>query len=174
MCLIFLKAGPPTPPSGYVTEVTMANFFESIKGLFRNKNLLILVVVFGLVQGSFNTFGTLVSYLADAYGYNSVDSSIFGAMFVVGGIFGSAVIGVYVAKTHQYKRAEFLICFFATIFNLMAIYIMPLTNVVASSVLFFFVGFSMVPIISVSFDFGVELTYPIGESMSTGVLMNGS
>ena len=30
----------------------------------------------------------------------------------------------------------------------------------------------MVPIMAVAFDFGVELTYPIGESFSTGVLMS--
>jgi hypothetical protein len=30
----------------------------------------------------------------------------------------------------------------------------------------------MVPIMAVSFDFGVELTYPIGESFSTGVLLS--
>jgi len=30
----------------------------------------------------------------------------------------------------------------------------------------------MVPIMAVAFDFGVEITYPIGESYSTGVLMS--
>ena len=30
----------------------------------------------------------------------------------------------------------------------------------------------MVPIMAVAFDFGVELTYPIGESFSTGVLLS--
>jgi hypothetical protein len=33
-------------------------------------------------------------------------------------------------------------------------------------------GFSMVPIMAVAFDFGVEITYPIGESFSTGVLLS--
>ena len=30
----------------------------------------------------------------------------------------------------------------------------------------------MVPIMAVAFDFGVELTYPIGESYSTGLLLS--
>jgi hypothetical protein len=30
----------------------------------------------------------------------------------------------------------------------------------------------MVPIMAVAFDFGVELTYPTGESYSTGLLLS--
>lgn len=30
----------------------------------------------------------------------------------------------------------------------------------------------MVPIMAVAFDYGVELTYPIGESFSTGLLLS--
>lgn len=30
----------------------------------------------------------------------------------------------------------------------------------------------MVPIMAVSFDFGVELSYPVGESYSTGVIIS--
>ena len=30
----------------------------------------------------------------------------------------------------------------------------------------------MVPIMAISFDYGVELTYPIGESFSTGLLLS--
>jgi hypothetical protein len=33
-------------------------------------------------------------------------------------------------------------------------------------------GASMVPIMAVAFDYGVEITFPIGESFSTGLLMS--
>jgi hypothetical protein len=35
----------------------------------------------------------------------------------------------------------------------------------------FIVGFSMIPIMAVGFELGVEVTYPIDESYSTGLLM---
>jgi hypothetical protein len=35
----------------------------------------------------------------------------------------------------------------------------------------FVVGFSMIPIMAVGFELGVEVTYPIDESYSTGLLM---
>lgn len=36
----------------------------------------------------------------------------------------------------------------------------------------FILGGFMFPIMVTAFDFGVELTYPVGESMSVGVLMS--
>lgn len=35
----------------------------------------------------------------------------------------------------------------------------------------FVIGFSMIPIMAVGFELGVEVTYPIEESYSTGLLM---
>jgi hypothetical protein len=35
----------------------------------------------------------------------------------------------------------------------------------------FIIGFSMIPIMPVGFDLGVEITYPVDESMSVGFLM---
>jgi FLVCR family feline leukemia virus subgroup C receptor-related protein len=36
----------------------------------------------------------------------------------------------------------------------------------------FFDGACMIPVMAVGMDFGVELTYPVGESFSAGVLMS--
>jgi len=44
-------------------------------------------------------------------------------------------------------------------------------DVTMSTVVCFFQGFVSIPISAVGFDFGVELTYPIGESFSNGILM---
>jgi hypothetical protein len=37
----------------------------------------------------------------------------------------------------------------------------------------FIIGASMIPIMAVGFELGVEVTYPIDESYSTGLLMFG-
>ena len=40
-----------------------------------------------------------------------------------------------------------------------------------SGFLFLSLGFSLIPLYAISLDFGAELTYPINESVSTGILM---
>lgn len=97
---------------------------------------------------------------------------MFGALFIVGGILGSAGFGIYVETKKAYKLSVNLICLFSCIFTVLSYFFMPMEKAWLISLMCFFQGASMVPIMAVSFDFGVELTYPVGESFSTGVLLS--
>eukprot|EP00355_Strombidium_rassoulzadegani_P008782 CAMPEP_0168620342 /NCGR_PEP_ID=MMETSP0449_2-20121227/7084_1 /TAXON_ID=1082188 /ORGANISM="Strombidium rassoulzadegani, Strain ras09" /LENGTH=156 /DNA_ID=CAMNT_0008661337 /DNA_START=1074 /DNA_END=1540 /DNA_ORIENTATION=- len=116
----------------------------------------------------------MVDFLSNGFDYESGNSSIFGALFIVGGILGSVAFGIYVEKTLRYRAAVLGIATLSLLLNLVVYFVMPLGILWVTCCLFTLVGFSMVPILAVSFDFAVELTYPIGESYSTGVLMSAS
>ena len=49
---------------------------------------------------------------------------------------------------------------------------MPAGVIWAECLVCFALGGAMIPIMAVSFDFGVELSYPIGESYSTGLIIS--
>ena len=82
------------------------------------------------------------------------------------------MFGIWVEKTRMYKMAVFTICILSSAFSVAMSFIFKQSNDIVVSILCFFLGFSMVPIMVVAFDFGVEITYPIGESFSTGVLLS--
>ena len=65
-----------------------------------------------------------------------------------------------------------MICFSACGFCMLEYLFFGKKIVILSYFLCFFQGFVSLPIMSVAFDFGVEITYPIGESFSTGLLMD--
>jgi FLVCR family feline leukemia virus subgroup C receptor-related protein len=132
----------------------------------------VLLFAFGQIQGCFNTLGTIIGEAASQFKYSTNDPSVFGALFIVGGIVGSAVFGIWVEKTRMYKMAVFTICILSSTFSVAMSFIFKQNNDIVVSILCFFLGFSMVPIMAVAFDFGVEITYPIGESFSTGVLLS--
>jgi len=71
LILFFFRDKPPTPPSSSVGALKDP-FWPSIKQLFRNKNVWILCIIFGFVQGVFNTLGTVVGEISNEYGYNAV------------------------------------------------------------------------------------------------------
>ena len=93
-------------------------------------------------------------------------------MFIVGGILGCVAFGLWVEKTKKFKTAINIICFSATTFVFSEFFLFKLGNVWLCYMLTFCQGFVSLPIMAVTFDFGVEITYPIGESFSTGVLMS--
>lgn len=147
-------------------------FVSQLKELFSNKDMMVLALLFGQMLGASNTVGTIIGEVAPDLGYDAVYASVFGALFIVGGSIGCAVFGVVVEKYQCYKKAVIVSCFFSTLFCAASWIVMPKALGGLMSVICFFLGLFMFPIVVIAFDFGVELTYPVGESMSVGVLMS--
>lgn len=171
LVIVFFKDRPKTPPSASA-EVKKDAFKPSVKALLSNKNVLMMMVIFGLIQGVFNTYGTVIGEMVNAYHYTDSWAAVFGAVFIFGGLVGSAVFGIYVEIKRKYKRAVIMICFFS-IFASIGVLFSFINKIDWLTAIFcFLVGFFMIPIMAVGFEFGVEVTFPIGESMSTGLLMS--
>jgi FLVCR family feline leukemia virus subgroup C receptor-related protein len=119
LVLFLFKEKPPTPPSHAAEQrVEKPDFLMSIKKLFKNRDIIILMVVFAQVHGSFNALGTILGQLATGCGYTVNEAGLFGGLFIGGGIFGSVVFGIWVEKTRSYKKAMIIISFLSTIFTL--------------------------------------------------------
>ena len=92
-------------------------------------------------------------------------------MFILGGIIGSVIFGIWVEIKKTYKIAVISI----TILSILSVvgttvsFIMGISWIVV--IFCFIVGFSTIPIMAIGFELGVEVTYPIDESYSTGILM---
>ena len=147
-------------------------FVKQLKELFSNKDMMILVLLFGQMLGTSNTVGTIIGEVAPDLGYSANYASVFGALFIVGGSIGCAAFGVVVEKHQCYKKAVIVSCFFATVFCAASWIVMPRTIGWLMCVVCFCLGLFLFPIMVIALDFGVELTYPVGESMSVGVLMS--
>ena len=83
------------------------------------------------------------------------------------------MFGIWVEIKKTYKLSVIIIALLSAISTTGTLFsfmwgIMPVTALFC-----FLIGFSMIPIMAVGFELGVEVTYPIGESMSTGFLMSG-
>jgi len=114
-----------------------------------------------------------VGEISNVYDYSTDNASLFGAVFILGGVIGSACFGIWVEIKKTYKISIIIISALSAVSTLGTLFSF-IWHIVGVTALFcFFIGFSMIPIMAVGFELGVEVTYPIGESMSTGILMSG-
>jgi hypothetical protein len=108
---------------------------------------------------------------------------MFGAVFIVGGVIGSAVYGTWVQIKKTYKLAMIVMSFLSSIYKLLSNSFIVLSVIclqfsfisessAITTICCFIVGFNMIPVMVVGFELGVEITYPMGETMSSGVLMS--
>ena len=166
-----MREKPPTPPSS-TQSLQQSSLREDIKVVFKNKNALLLIIVFGLVMGMMNTYGTIIGILTAALGYGPTAASAFGATFIIGGIIGSAVFGVIVEIKKNYRLVTMIICGGASVMSIVLMFVLDTRNNTSVSIYCFFTGFAMISILPVGMDFGVELTHPTPEPVSSGLLMS--
>jgi hypothetical protein len=91
----------------------------------------------------------------------------------VAGIIGSGVFGAYVEKTHLYKFS-LIICMVAFLSStVMTSFVIYSGYDVLICIAIGLMGFFTTPVIPISFELACELTFPVGEALSTGILMSG-
>ena len=92
---------------------------------------------------------------------------------IVAGLIGAGCFGYYVEVTKLYKTS-ILICltgFMASIF--MMAFVLYSYNIAWCGLACFLMGFGALPLLPLCFDLACEITFPVGEAFTTGLLMTG-
>lgn len=96
---------------------------------------------------------------------------MFGALFIFGGILGSGVAGTIVEIKKNYKVMLTILGVLTAITSIGLMLIMRSMSVSATSVASFIVGSATISVLPVGIDFAVEISHPIPESISSGLLL---
>ena len=144
---------------------------QNIKKVLKEPSFKKILATFGIIFGTVNTYGTIVGILSNKMGYEDSAASVFGAVFIIGGIVGSAIMGVYVENSRKYKLAMIIISIVAMIGPLGLLGSLYSGEVWPVCIAVFVLGFDLA-ILPVGIDFGVEATFPVAEPISTGLLMS--
>ena len=164
---IFMREKPATPPCPPGMEVRSL-VVDGLKDTFRNKNFLLLMVVFFIGLGAFNGVTTWIENILKPRGFTSQQAGIAGGLMIVGGIVGALVIPM--VSDHLRKRVPFIIIALAGATLGLAGVTFASTYVlllIASFVL----GFFLLSAGPIGFTYGAETTYPTPEGTSNGLLI---
>ncbi len=141
--------------------------------LFSNRDYVVLFISISMFLGIFNSVLGLLNQMIENYGYSNDDAGLFGAMIVSSGIFFSVGVGYVMDRTHAYKtllQCCLLFASLACIFFLTMIYTDNYNLLSFAAVL---LGITVVPLVPIATETCAEITYPISEDMSVGMLQVG-
>ena len=124
-----------------------------------------------MLYGVYTSLGAVVAAITKPFGYEDADNAIFGAVFILSGVSGSFALGIVLDKTQKFKLMINVISWSAVFFILMGYVTLQTGSVLLFSINIAFIGLSVIPIIPISYGFCVELTYPIPEPMSNGMMI---
>ena len=165
--IMFNKENPPTPPcpAGHDERISV---FAGMKHIFKQKDMIYLLFVFFIALGIFNAVTTWVEQIIKPRGFTIMEAGIIGALMMVGGIVGAALLPMLSDKLR--KRKIFLvITILCAVPGLIGMtFAGSYYMLVASSFAF---GFFLMAAGPIGFQYSAEICYPAPEATSQGLLM---
>ena len=164
---VFARERPATPPCPPGMEVRSL-VFDGFKQMLRQKNFILLLVIFFIGLGAFNAVTTWIEDIVRPNGFSSTQAGIIGGLMIVGGILGALVIP---SLSDRYrKRTPFIILALAGA-TLGLAGIAYATSYWLLLVAAFIMGFFLLSAGPIGFQYGAEITYPTPEGTSNGLLI---
>lgn len=123
------------------------------------------------MYGVYTCLGACLDSVVMPYGFKSADAAIFGATFICSGILGSFIMSSYLDKYKTYKIILRTSCFGTLGFGSMLMGTFLTGSLIICTINIGIMGFFILPILPVGYNFACEITYPVSEVMSNGVMM---
>jgi MFS family permease len=164
---VFAKERPATPPCPAGMEVRSL-VLDGFKQMFRQKNFILLLVIFFVGLGIFNAVTTWIENIIAPRGFSSTQAGTVGGLMILGGIIGALVVPSLSDRTR--RRVPFIIlALVGATMGLVGIayatsYWLLLTAAIT-------LGFFLLSSGPIGFQYGAEITYPTPEGTSNGLLI---
>mmetsp|Transcript_11085 Transcript_11085/g.11178 ORF Transcript_11085/g.11178 Transcript_11085/m.11178 type:complete len:196 (-) Transcript_11085:41-628(-) len=122
-------------------------------------------------QALYGSFASAVSFLVEPYGYSTLDISIIAGSFLIFGVAASFISGAILDRTKKFKLLLLIYAIVTVIGIALCFYTLPSGNVILFSINVAVNGMSIIPVIPLGFAYSVQITYPIPETMSNGIML---
>lgn len=179
--LVFLGSVAIVDPAPPMSPSLTANrrqeqiaIWPILKRQLKNKNMLILAVAFGCINGLYTGLAAVLSQLLAPFGLSEAQTGTLAFAGILCGSVSCAIIAPLVDKHRRYKTPiivlYLILAFFAAITTLL-MKVVKSDLVVPSFVLIIIMEIVVLPVIPLVMELSVELTYPDPESVSSSLVL---
>jgi len=167
VALVLIRERPPTPPEAVELEAR-SRVFAGLRHILRQRDMLILLVLFFVGLGIFNAVTTWIEQVVAPRGFDSAQAGMIGAAMVIGGILGAAILSVLSDRLR--RRKPFLVLAVAGMApGLVGLaFAADYALLLASAFVF---GFFLMSAYPVGFQYSAEVSYPAPEATSQGLMV---
>ncbi|MCX6028236.1 MAG: MFS transporter [Chloroflexi bacterium] len=165
--LAVAREHPPTPPClpGQEERVLM---LEGLKQALRKKDFLLLMLIFFIGLGVFNSVTTWIEDIVRPRGFSITQAGIAGGLMIAGGVLGALVLPALSDRTR--RRVPFIMLALAgAIPGLLGVTFATSAGLLMVSALL--LGFFLLSSGPIGFQYGAEIARPTPEGTSTGLLL---
>lgn len=169
---VFIPKKPKTPPSYSASSKNKfaLTFGQSLRELALNWNFLIIMVAFGILCGLASALTSLLTQIVGPYNIGVDDAGYLGAAFIVAGLVGAILTGIFIDKTGRHKLVIKIYVPIIGALYLAFFFVVKTGNYSAIMAICVLLGFFTFSLLPVALELSVESSYPISESISSSLL----
>lgn len=164
--ILFTREAPPTPPCPKGME-NRALMLDGLKSMLRMKNVWIMLILFLVGMGIFNGISTWIESIVRPRGFTVFQAGNLGGILLFGGIAGAIVLPV-LSDRLQKRKLFLLIGMILSIPGMIGVIFANQYWLLMISM--FFLGFFLISLAPVGYQYVAEITYPAPEGTSNGLL----
>lgn len=139
--------------------------------LWNNKNYLLFTISYMNMFGVYSVLTAVIDNLVKQYEFTSTDSSIFGISFTISGVVGAFIVSVMIDKYKNYIKVYRILCIISLIMCVLFMVTFPTGNRYLVAINLALFGFFIVPIQPLGLSFCCEISHPVSEAMSNGIIL---
>lgn len=162
--LVLAREHPPTP-AGRDERVLM---LDGLKSMLRQRDFIILLFMFFVGLGLFNSVSTWVEDIIRPRGFSITQAGTLGGLMLVGGIVGAVVVPLFSDKLRR-RKPFILLALSGLLPGLLGITFAGSYGLLLLSGFAF--GFFLLSAGPIGFQYGAEITHPAPEGTSNSLLI---
>ena len=165
--VLVAREHPATPP-GPAEQELPSSMREGLRLVLRKPDFLILLLIFFIGLGVFNSVTTWIEDIVRPRGFSTTLAGIAGGLMIFGGVVGAVVLPAL--SDHYRRRVPYLrIALAGAIVGLVGITFAADTLLLMISAVI--LGFFLLSSGPIGFQYGAEIAQPTPEGTSTGLLL---
>ncbi|KEG15401.1 putative MFS transporter, partial [Trypanosoma grayi] len=148
--------------------------------LLKSRDFLFLFFAFSISMGSVWTFASVLTQILEPFGVEQELAGVMGAVNIVAGTGCAYAVGAWVGQSRQYKLTLLLCLLFSAAccsgLILTMVWAPPNTKLMSGvcSFVYILAGLGQNTAIPICFEFSMEITHPLPESVPGALLMAGA
>ena len=165
--IVAAREHPPTP-AGLAGQEERSLMFDGLKSMLRQKDFILLLVIFFIGLGMFNGITTWIEEIVKPNGFSPEKAGVAGALMLVGGIVGAVVIPL-VSDSVRRRKPFVILALVGLLPGLVGLtFATSYWLLLVSS---FFFGLFLLSAGPIGFQYGAEITLPAPEGTSNSMLI---
>ena len=164
--IVFTREAPPTPPCPQGME-SRALMLDGLKSMLRMKDVWIMLGLFLVGMGIFNGISTWIEGITRPRGFSISQAGSLGAVLLFGGIAGAIILPIF-SDRFQKRKIFLLLGMTLSIPGMVGVIFAGHYWLLMASM--FFLGFFLISLAPVGYQYVAEITYPAPEGTSNGLL----